>query len=135
MLTECDFSYAHYRNILRQLLKAEYYFFSFSDFIERKKEVNRLFLLRHDVDKSVTKALDMARIEKELGIRATYFIRIHSNYYNPFGHICYNQIREIMNLGHEIGLHSEFYDAARISGENSVRGKSLYLKRYLGIKF
>jgi len=43
----------------------------------------------------------MARLEKELGVRATYYFRAKSHVFKP------EIIKEISNLGHEIGYHYE----------------------------
>lgn len=119
-MNECNFSFAHYTSTLAAYLSEKYVFTTFTGVGAARDSRTGLVLLRHDVDKSVAKALDMARIETALGISATYFIRVHSNYYNPFGHVCYRQIKEIISLGHQVGLHTEFYDAAKISGEDPM---------------
>lgn len=103
---KCDFSYEHYRRILELAQKENFAITSFGDF---KKVANRpkLILLRHDIDISPEKALDFARIEKKLGIKATYFVRVHGEYYHPWEKKIYPLFREIKDLGHEIGLHFE----------------------------
>ena len=73
---------------------------------------NENFILwRHDVDLSLNRALKLAKEEEALGVRATYFINIHSEYYNIYQKSQYNIINEILDLGHSIGLHfdASFY--------------------------
>lgn len=58
-------------------------------------------ILRHDVDLKPQNSLRMARIEKELGWRATYYFRAVPESWDE------NIILEIASLGHEIGYHYE----------------------------
>ena len=66
-----------------------------------------VLILRHDCERDLGKAVRMAEIEKYLGISASYFIRIHSEYYNLMLHRDRERVRNIAALGHEIGLHYE----------------------------
>lgn len=58
-------------------------------------------LIRHDVDRRPKKALQIAELENELGIQATYYFRGKSHVFKP------EIIKEISSLGHEIGYHYE----------------------------
>jgi hypothetical protein len=62
-------------------------------------------LWRHDVDYSVHRAVALARVEAELGARATYFLSLHSDLYNVLEPAVHARAREIAALGHWIGLH------------------------------
>jgi hypothetical protein len=62
-------------------------------------------ILRHDVDISLSDALKMAQIEKDLDIRSTYFILLSSKFYNVLEDENIEILRQISRLGHEIGLH------------------------------
>ncbi|NBW40893.1 hypothetical protein EBR25_07815 [bacterium] len=116
----CDFSFAHYREMLEVLKENGYTFLTFHGLsqIEESELPEKIVLLRHDVDKSTSKALKFADIESELSIPATYFIRLHSNYYNPFSYVAYKELKEIETKQHEIGLHTEFFDMAKINKED-----------------
>jgi hypothetical protein len=56
--------------------------------------------LRHDVDRKVDRALDMARVEHELGLVASYYFRVPYTF-------DVDVIRAIEGLGHEVGYHYE----------------------------
>lgn len=71
------------------------------DIVASDKEV----LLRHDVDLSVEAAVRMARIESDLGIRATYCVLLTSPLYNPLDRETRRGLHEIESLGHEVALH------------------------------
>ena len=64
-----------------------------------------LVILRHDVDFSLRKALEMARLDHEAGATSTFFILLTAPYYNPLSEEGVKLIKEIAGLGHECGLH------------------------------
>ncbi|HCT86494.1 MAG: hypothetical protein A2X11_09260 [Bacteroidetes bacterium GWE2_42_24] len=96
-----DFTLINYRRLLSLALKN----YSFSLFSTRKIYNSNTLLLRHDVEFSVPIALEMARIEHNLGIRATYFIQLHGDFYNSLEGKTFKQIKEIESLGHQLALH------------------------------
>jgi hypothetical protein len=102
-MTECDFTYKHYIKTLEKASKT-HAFYTFGNFPRHPE--SSFILLRHDIDAQTTKALKMAKINHDLGIPATFFVRIHGPY-NPFRQPSYEIILEIAKLGHEIGLHYE----------------------------
>lgn len=112
----CDFSFKHYEETLERA-RNSYRFITMKEFDEFKNE-NWLFMLRHDVDFHIKRALEFAKIENKLGIKATYLIRVHAKEYNPFEFNSYRILRMIQNLGHEIGLHFEVMDMAYITNED-----------------
>jgi hypothetical protein len=65
----------------------------------------KVFLIRHDVDFSIDLALRMAKVENESKIVSTYFIMTSCESYNVLTEKSRKQLKEIINLGHEIGLH------------------------------
>ena len=103
-----DFTANNYRDLLR-LAKEMYLFRSFPDYCADEKFV----IWRHDVDMSPQRALKLARIENEEDVTATYFFDPHSLFYNVLEKACAEIIKEIIGLGHQIGVHFDpaFYDA------------------------
>lgn len=61
--------------------------------------------LRHDIDVALGKAAEMAEMEQEFGIRATYMILVNSPVYSIETLSSKSIILEIASMGHEIGLH------------------------------
>ena len=112
----CSFSFEHYGYVMRQLLLNGH---EFAFFTEQPK-TDRFIYLRHDVDRSLEKAAAMAAWERDLGVKATYFVRLHSRYYNCYSFPGLKALRAIMNFGHEIGLHTEFYDIAKVLGDDGA---------------
>lgn len=82
--------------------------------------VDRLLVNRVDIDLSVKKARRLAEIFDRLGIRGTFFVRLHAPEYNPFSFENYRCLRFIRDGGHEIGYHSEVVDQAAIWGEDAA---------------
>lgn len=99
----CAFDLTHYR----ELLEAGAY--TWATF-EHEPRPGDLFL-RHDVDLSLDAALAMARIEQELGARATYFLMTESRFYNLGSHAGRDAIAELRELGHAVGLHAVYPNA------------------------
>lgn len=60
---------------------------------------------RHDVDFMLDCCLDTARHEYDYGVRAVYYIRLSSSYYNPLSKSGINLLSELRDMGHKIGLH------------------------------
>ena len=59
----CDFSLRHYKEVL-EYAKKRYSFLTFSEFSKSKKKTN-IILLRHDIDYSIDKALEIAKLESK----------------------------------------------------------------------
>lgn len=100
-MSETDFTEAEYDRLVRLALE-NYRFGSFADWRSAQPPT---VLWRHDLDFSVHRALALARIEAEAGARATYFLNLHSAYYNALEEEVASCVREILALGHELGLH------------------------------
>jgi len=77
----------------------------------------RFAIIRHDIDRSPVQALALARIEAELGVRATYTILLSGEFYSPFERSTRELLQQISNLGHDLGLH---FDAAWHGIENEA---------------
>ena len=96
------FSYAEYRNIIT-LIKHN---LPIMDFSEVNDEVDSFCVLRHDIEFSIDRALEMARIEHEdLGVHSTYTVQLRNNTYNALSQKNIDAIQEIESMGHYIGLH------------------------------
>ncbi|MEQ8667352.1 MAG: hypothetical protein RIC16_16655 [Rhodospirillales bacterium] len=65
----------------------------------------RQLILRHDLDFSLEAALPIARIEREQGWTAHYFVLVRGDFYNCLGETAHETIAEIQALGHRVGLH------------------------------
>ena len=68
-------------------------------------ECPRCAILRHDVDTSLEKAAEMAAIEGDMGVKASYFILLTTDFYNAASARGQKSIERILAAGHEVGLH------------------------------
>ena len=84
-------------------LKKGYRFISFED--ERPADTERIIYLRHDVDLFPHMAQELAAINHSLGIRGTFFIQLSAKFYNLFDPDVQSNIRTILDLDQNIGLH------------------------------
>lgn len=102
-----DFTRENYRQLVR-MAKARYAFRRFTDFDRDEPFV----LWRHDVDFSPHAAARLARVEAEEGVQATYLLHLHSDFYNLLEREVSDKVREIIDLGHPVGLHfdTHYYD-------------------------
>ena len=98
LLANCNFSYKHYTDILKELKKS----YTFTTYRSAR---NDDIILRHDIDATLHAALKMAKIENKLNISSTFFILFSSEFYNPLSIDGSKIIREILDLGHNLGLH------------------------------
>ena len=85
----------------------------------------KIILWRHDVEFSPYIALEMAKIEAKLGVKATYFFQTHAETYNLFERAVSDIALEVASLGHEIGLHfdSHYWNIKDIEALESCIGK------------
>ena len=97
---------------------------------------HRFVLMRHDVDTSPRNALEMARIEHRLGIRASYFVLVHSPFYNPAAPPHYDALCRILDLGGEVGLHydTQFFEERQMDALTGTLNDAMALERILGRK-
>lgn len=94
-----DFTLTTYKSLLIALLEAGYTFQTFEAFLQSPKE--KIIVLRHDIDLKAKNALQIAQIEYNLGIKASYYFRVIPQSNQP------EIIKAIVALGHEIGYHYE----------------------------
>ena len=120
-----DFTEAAYRDLIR-LAKARYRFIAFPEYADAPSSS---VLWRHDIDFSVHRALALARIEAEEDARSTFFLNLHSRFYNALEPEVAERVREIVALGHELGVHFDptFY-AGRRDGEEALAAERTFLE-------
>ena len=99
-IAEADFTEEHYRELLG-LAKEHYRFIGFDELDTPGPTI----LWRHDIDMSPHRALAIAKLEAEAGVRATYFVLLHSEHYNALELEVTERLVAIAHLGHHIGLH------------------------------
>ena len=99
----CPFDLDHYRELLAAAQIGGYRFAGFS----RDPEPGDL-ILRHDVDLSLEAAVELAELEGDAGVRATYFVMTESAFYNLASPAGEATIATLRSLGHAVGLHAVY---------------------------
>lgn len=96
-----EFTYNAYRNLIVASLENGYEMCSYKNV----QKLDKSIILRHDIDFSPSKAIDIARIENQLGVKSTYFVLLSTEFYNVFSKETSEILYKILDLGHDIGLH------------------------------
>ncbi len=96
-----EFTYNSYIQLINLLQDKNYCFCNYLNYDEYEKAV----IFRHDIDNSLDKALEIARIEFDKGVKSTFFVLLATDFYNVFSKKSNEILQEIINLGHYIGLH------------------------------
>jgi hypothetical protein len=123
MDNQFHFTFANLKRQYEAAITAGYKFFTceaFCNLKKRKMTIDKVIVNRIDVDFNIKKAEHLTDIFNELGIKGTFFIRLHAPEYNPFSFESYRIIKKMINSGHEIGYHSEIVDQSIIWSEDVV---------------
>ncbi|MDE7433427.1 MAG: hypothetical protein K2N34_16140 [Lachnospiraceae bacterium] len=111
------FTLEAYAMLLRKLLERGYVFKNYKNWKEAEKTV----ILRHDIDSSLKKAVELSQIENQIReVGATYFVLLSTNFYNVHSRESKECIRRIMKNGGSIGLHFDETQYS-ISDETEMR--------------
>jgi len=99
-LNELDFTIPGFLELSSSLVR-NYKPITMTEYFSSEHLPECFSLIRHDVDRLPGHSLKTARIEFELGIKATYYFRTNKAVFIP------KIIKEIADMGHEIGYHYE----------------------------
>lgn len=91
-----------YRDLLRRARANGY---SFIGFFDDSTEHDRCIYLRHDVDYSPELAVEMARINADLDVCATFSVLLKSHSYNLLSPASLECVEEICQRGQDVILH------------------------------
>ncbi len=101
----CDFSVAHYRDLLRAARAGGYRFAGY----DRPPQAGDL-ILRHDVDLSPAAAVALAEVEAEEGAWSTWFLMSRSALYNLASAPVEAAVERLLELGHRVAHHAVWPD-------------------------
>lgn len=116
-----DFTITSYDALLCALLEVGYQFQTYRDYM--KNPLDKVVILRHDVDKKPGNSLRFAEIEHEKGLKASYFFRVVPE------SLQVDKLLEIKKLGHEIGYHYEDMDPAKGDPGKAIKSFEQNLER------
>lgn len=135
-----QFSYEYLESTIKSLFDSGFEFTNCIGYYQSKSTKSlskKMVVLRVDVDISMKKIFNLLKIFENFNIRASFFIRLHSNEYNPFSFENYLILKKILDKGHEIGLHSEVIDQSMIWNEDPydcLKTDLSSLQQNLGVK-
>ena len=122
MKNQFHFTFENIRCQYQEALEHRYKIITCAEYVKFRKEglPSKTIVNRIDIDLSVKKAERLGQIFNDLGIKGSFFIRLHAPEYNPFSFENYRIITFLINSGHEIGYHSEIIDQAAIWKEDAA---------------
>lgn len=98
-----SYSVKSYRQIIQCAQRAGY---RFRQFDAEDAFAPGTILLRHDVDYSLDMALEVARVNADLGVRGTFLLLARSETYNLLSESALRSVEQIARLGQALGLHA-----------------------------
>lgn len=113
-LTELDFTVPLFWELSSSLAR-NYKTLTLNDYFSSEHLPKKFAIIRHDVDRLPSNALETAKIEAKLGIKATYYFRATKGVFIP------KIIKEISNLGHEIGYHYEVLSDTKGDSSKAIK--------------
>ncbi len=118
-----DFKIKTYKNLLRSLQNAGFFFITFEEYL-RGQHTEKFIILRYDVDLLPQNSLRFAQIQAEMGIKGSYYFRAVPESWDE------KIIKEIASLGHEVGYHYENMDTVSqksegLSNKSEIRNQKL----------
>ena len=116
-----DFTVKKYTVLLDTLINQGYTFQTFDEFIDNP--ALKSIVLRHDVDLLPHNSLEFAKIQAKKGVKGTYYFRAVPQSWDE------KIIKEISNLGHEIGYHYENLTTCRGNMEMGIEDFKINLSK------
>ncbi len=108
-----DFTLKKYHLLIETLLSTGYRLLPVVEFL--CFESSKAAALRHDVDRYIHRAVEMANMEHELGLKTSYFFRKKEILRHP------HTIAQIASLNHEIGYHYENLAACKGNPKEAIK--------------
>lgn len=116
-MSNLDFTVRKYSAILDAII-SNYDTYTIVDWINSKSEKG--FVIRHDVDRRNKNALLIAKLENEKNVRSTYYFRV-----STFDAAI---VKEISDMGHDIGYHYEDLTSNKGNFEKAIKSFEANLK-------
>ena len=124
-----DFSYKEYRKIIDHVS----YHLPIVSFKEAKT-LKKFCVIRHDVEYSPERAIQIANFESSIGVNSSYCFQLRNNCYNTLSAKNLDIVREIYNMGHSIAAHIHMDDCIIGDEESYILNDIQTIERYSKIK-
>jgi len=96
-----DFTLNKYAELCLKIQELQRKTMTVTQFIKAKQPQQPIVILRHDIDRSLSRAVRMAELEASYGIQSTYYARTTRAVSKP------ELLEYLVQLGHELGYHYE----------------------------
>jgi hypothetical protein len=120
-----DYNIKKLKELYSALLDSNYKIYRVMDYLSEKPTEGKCVVLRHDVDFKPIYALRLAELEKEMGLRSTYYFRYVDEVFEP------EIMKKIEQMGHEVGYH---YETLNKCDGNIDEAYQLFLKELAILK-
>ena len=110
---EFDFTLKKYNELCSAIFESKYRSKTMIDYLNENPQGN-VIILRHDVDSRIESALKLAQIERNYSLNATYYFRADA-ISRP------DIVKNVADLGHEVGYHYEVMDTAKGNYEEAIK--------------
>lgn len=98
-----DFSYSRYRAILRALSGFKSILMSKVPKVVEDRTDDQFLVMHHDIDVDPGMAMELANMEAEAGIKATFMVMLSSPLYDLEDNL--GTVKQLLEMGNEVGLH------------------------------
>lgn len=123
--SDFDFTLDKFQQICYSLEKNNYSSITLAEYMTATILPEKYILMRHDIDRNPSKALETAKIEQDFNIKATYYFRtVNDNLFCP------EIITEVKKMGHEIGYHYEVLNECKGNYEDAIKLFESNLKKF-----
>lgn len=120
-----DFTLDKFQQLCSALERNDYTPITLAEYLTAEELPEKYIMMRHDIDRNPLKALETARIEQELDIKATYYFRtVNDNLFCP------EIITEVNRMGHEVGYHYEVLNECKGNYEDAIELFESNLNRF-----
>lgn len=109
-----DFTLKKYALFCRTLQTLPYPVMTVKNFLDAGQPREVAVVLRHDIDRCMKAAVQMATLEAQHDIWATYYVRMTKCVFKP------GAIRELTELGHDVGYHYETLTKAKGNDSQAI---------------
>lgn len=125
------FSYDEYKKILKIIKMSGRYKTSYFEALHS----DSFILMRHDIEYSVKRAYDLAKVEIGMDFTSSYFFQWTNNSYNVLSQRNIDMLRDMHQMGHIIGLHFALNGLTDMALIKKQILKEIYiLSEVLGVK-
>lgn len=118
----CDFTIHKFRQLCEAIV-GTYPTVTMAEYLDNQHP-DRFILMRHDVDRMPGNALQTAKIEHDLGIKATYYFRSIKSTFQP------EIMKQLEDMGHEIGYHYEVLSEANGDPKKAIELFQSHLDKF-----